>query len=255
MFKRFAFITAIIIIGLGILLIGLNVLDIDENYRLYLPIALLDTVFIAATAILVAYAAARRFITAGSFKILGLGGAVSAFGLGILVYGWFTSAALEVRATVYDTTFFMAALMHFCCVTLLKEKPSFSKLKLRQKQAIVLLFYSAIFAIIIAVTLLLYRGILPSLIIPRDLIQGVSAILCIVAAVICFRHYLKSQNAFYYWYSLGLMLFTFGVLFISQGALESRVAWLGRFSQYIGSVYFLIAVLSARQQEKMSQLQ
>ncbi len=255
MFKQFAFIIAVVITGLGIFFIGLDILDIAEDYRLYLPIATVNTIFISAVALLVASIAARNFTINGSFEMLGLGGAVLAFGVGILIYGWFTRAVLEVRITVYDSTFFMAAVMHFCGVILLKSKLSLSGLKFRHKWGTILLSYLGIIAIIVAVTWLLYRGVLPSLTVPRDLSHGISATLCIAAAVICFKIYLKSHFAFYYWYSLGLMLFTLGILFMSQGALESRVAWLGRVSQYVGGIYFLVAVLGAHQRARIPEVQ
>ena len=250
MFKQFAFIIAVVITGLGIFFIGLDILDIAEDYRLYLPIATLNTVFIAAVAMLVASIAARNFTITGSPEILGLGDAVLAFGVGILIYGWFTRAVLGVRITVYDSTFFMAAVMHFCGVILLKSKLSLSRLKLRQKQAIVLLSYLVIFVIIAVVTWLLYRGVLPSRTISRDLIHGAGAILYIASAVIYLKNYLKSGTVFYYWYSLGLVLFAFGILFASQGPLEGRLVWMGRASQYVGGIYFLMAVLSVRQRAR-----
>jgi hypothetical protein len=254
MLKKFAFIIAVVITGLGIFFIGLNILDIDEGYRLYLPVAILNTVLIAAVAMLVAYLAARSFATTGSPEMLGLGGAVLAFGVGILIYGWFTRAVLEVRFAVYDGTFLMAAVMHFYGIILMKSKLSMSGLKLRQKQAIVLLLYLLICVIIAVPTWLLYR-VLPSFTVPRDLFHLTGAVLCIAAAVIYFKIYRKSHLAFYYWYSLGLMLFTLGILFMSQGPLESRVAWLGRAGQYIGSIYFLVAVLGAHKRARKPEVQ
>jgi len=250
MFKKIGFIIAVIITGLGIFFLGLDILDIAEDYRLYLPIATINTVFIAAVAMVVTYFAARVFTVTGSPEIFGLGGAVLAFGIGILIYGWFTRAVLNVRITVYDSTFFMAAVMHFCGVVLLKSKPSLSRLKLRQKQAIVLLSYLVIFVIIAVVTWLLYQGVLPSRTISRNLIHGVGAILYFASAVIYFKDYLKSGPVFYYWYSLGLVLFAFGILFASQGPLEGRLVWMGRVSQYAGGIYFLVAVLGAHQRAR-----
>lgn len=254
MLKQFAFIIAVIITGLGIFFIGLNILDIDEDFRLYLPVAVLNTVFIAAVAMLVAYLAARRFTATGSPEMLGLGGAVLAFGVGILIYGWFTRAVLEVRFAVYDGTFLMAAVMHFCGVILMKSKLSMSGLKLRQKQAIVLLSYLVICVIIAVVTWLLYL-VVTSFTVPRDLFHVTAAVLFIAAAVIYFKYYRKSHFDFYYWYSLGLILFTLGILFMSQGPLESRVAWLGRAGQYIGGIYFLVAVLGAHKRARTPEVQ
>ncbi len=69
--------------------------------------------------------------------------------------------------------------------------------------------------------------------------------MCVVSALIYLRIYSKSRSDFYYWYSLGLILFAFGVIFISQGPLESGIAWSGRASQYAGGIYFLVSVVGA----------
>ncbi len=243
-FKRVAFVIAVVITVLGIFLIGLNILDIAEDYRSHLPIATLNTVFISGVAALVVFLVAKRFTGTGSPDMLGLGSGVLAFGVGILIYSWFTSAVLQTRITVYDSAFLMAGLLHFCGIILLQTKISLSGLKSSQKRAIVLLLYLLIIGIIGTVTYLLYRGALPAMSVSRDLAQGISAVLCTIAAVISFKIYLKSHLVFNYWYALGLVLFAFGQLFISQGDLESRLAWLGRASQYIGGTYFLVGVLS-----------
>jgi hypothetical protein len=252
MFKKFGFIIAIIITALGISFLVLDIIDINEDYRLNLPIATFNTIFISVVAMAAAYLAARNFSAKGAPEVLGLGGAVLAFGAGILVYGWFTRAVLNVRITVYDGTFFMAAAIHFCGVILLSLKSRFFKFKFRQRQAVVLLSYFVVLLIISAVTWLLYQDILPSRGISRDIIHGVGAVLCIASAVVYYRKYLKSGTAFYYWYSLGLMLFIFGILFASQGPLEGKLVWLGRVSMYAGGIYFLVAVLDAHQRLKDS---
>jgi hypothetical protein len=234
-----------LVILLGLLFIGLDVLDIAEDYRLHISIAIFNTIFISAIAIFVAVIAARIFILNRSFEIIGAGSAMLVFGIGILIYGWFTNAELNVRITIYDCTVLITAFLHFTGVILTKLRVNISGLNLRYSRMIVLLIFPSLSVIIGAVTWLLYNGILPSSIILRDLKHIVAAIFSLTAAYFCYVVYIKSHSGFHYWYSLGLVLFAFGVFIISRGALESRVAWLGRFSLYLSCTYLLVAVFSA----------
>lgn len=252
MFKRFALGLAIAIIILGIIFIGLDILDIAEDYRLYLPIAILNTVFICAVAILVAYIAAKNFIISGSLEVLGIGCALLAFGGGSLLYGWLGDAGLNTRITANYSGVLIASAMHLFGAGLGMAKRHLIKSEPKLKQRIIFLSYLGILVIIAFVTWLAFRGVLPSFIIPlidtievRDVIQGVAAILCFASALIYLRIYFSSRSDFHYWYSLGLILFAFGVIFISLGAVESRIAWLGRASQYAAGSYFLVSVLGS----------
>jgi hypothetical protein len=243
--KKISIGLTIVVILLGLFFIGLDVLDIAEDYRLHISIAFLNTIFISAIAIFVAVIAARIFMLNRSFEIIGAGSAMLVFGIGILIYGWFNYAGLNVRITIYDSIVLLAALLHFTGVILTKVRLNTSGLNLRYTLTFVVLIFLGFIAIIIVFTWLLYRGILPSSIILRDLKHIVAAIFSLTAAYFCYVVYIKSHSGFHYWYSLGLVLFAFGVFIISRGALESRVAWLGRFSLYLSCTYLLVAVFSA----------
>jgi hypothetical protein len=261
MFKWFALGLALTIIILGIIFIGLNILDIDEDYRLYLPIPVLNIVFICVIATLVAYIAAKSFTILGSLEILGLGCAVVAFGFGSLLYSlfywWPTDAGLNARITANYSGILIASIMHLFGAGSVMAKRRLINLEPRLKQRIVFLSHLGILVIIAFATWLAFRGVIPSFPIPLtdapmigsigvgDVIKGVAAILCIASALVYLRIYFRSRSDFCYWYSLGLILLAFGVIFVGQGALESRIAWLGRASQYAGGIYFLVSVLSA----------
>ena len=264
MLKRFAFGLTLAIVSLGIIFIGLDVLDIAEGYRLYLSIPILNTVFICAIAILVAYFAAKSFTVSGSLEILGFGCAVVAFGFSSLLYSLFywrlADAGLNVRITANDSGILISSVMHLFGASLGMAKRRLTKSESKLRQRIIFLSYLGILAIIASVTWLAFRDVITLFLIPlkdtpltgtievRDMIRGVAAILCIASALIYLRIYFKSRSDFYYWYSLGLILFAFGVIFISQGALESPIAWLGRASQYASSIYVLVAVLRDHRQ-------
>jgi hypothetical protein len=250
MLKKVAFISACVIAVVGVSFIALDILDIAEDYRLHLPIAILNTVFIVGVAVPVAILAARTFLDSGVPAVIGLGGGALAFGTGILVYSWFGRSVLEVRLTVYDSAVLMAAIIHLCGVIFLKLGLNASTLKTRPKQAIALLYNLVIIGIVVVVTWLLYREVLPTLIVTRGTAHAISAVLSVAAAVICLKNYLRVHAAFYYWYSLGLVLFALGVIFVGEGALESRIVWLGRLSQYLGGIYFLVAVLGVNRRAR-----
>jgi hypothetical protein len=267
MFKWFALGLAFAIISLDIIFIGLDILDIAEGYRLDLPIPILNTIFICIIAALVAYIAAKSFTISGSLEILGLGCAVVAFGFGSLLYSlfywWLADAGLNVRITANDSGILITSVIHLFGAGLGIAKRRLIESEPRLKQIIVFSSYLGILAIIAFVTWLAFRGVITSFLIPladtpltgtievRDVIKGVAAILCVASALIYLRIYFKSRSDFYYWYSLGLILFAFGVVFISQGTLESWIAWLGRASQYAGGIYFLVSVLSASRRARV----
>jgi len=73
--------------------------------------------------------------------------------------------------------------------------------------------------------------------------QAISTLFFFVSSLIYFKIYCKSRSDISYWYFIGLLFLAFGVFFISRGPVESRIAWLGRASQYCGNLCFLVAVI------------
>ena len=252
MSKRFALGLVLVTVALGIVFIGLNILDIDEGFRLHWPIAILNTVLISALAALIAYIAAIGFSAGGSPELLGLGCATLAFGAGSLIRGWLEGIGLNVAITVSDSSSLIASVLYLIGAGLGVARLCPAKLKLRQKQMIVILCYFGALASIGLVTILALRGVIPLFSVPgestsviRGVVRGTATILLFASSFIYLTIYFKSRTDFSYWYSLGLMLFALGVVFMSQGAIESRIAWLGRTSQYVGGLYLLVSVLGA----------
>ena len=91
------------VISGGIVLIGLDILDIAEGYRLHWPIAIINTIFISAVALITVYFATKSYLNSGSPGMLGLGSATLAFGFAIILYGWLTATDLNTRITGYDS--------------------------------------------------------------------------------------------------------------------------------------------------------
>ncbi len=244
-----------IIIITGLIFVGLDVLDIAEDFRLDWPISAINTVFISVLALPVVYYAARYYRRSGSPLAFGLGGAVLAFGFSILLYGWLSNTDLNTRITAYDSGVFIAALIHAIgagYVFLNRESISSSQ---TSRKLTLIIYYPLILVVISLVTWLAHKDIITYIttslgthLATRDIVQGVVFIICIATASIYLRHYIKARVDSAFWYSLGLVLFAAGVIFISRGPLESRIAWLGRASQYAGSLYMLMAAFSIYRQ-------
>lgn len=254
-FKWLAFGIVLVTIALGIIFISLDVLDIEESARLHLPIAIINTALISAMAFLVTYMAARNFTRVSSPEMLGLGCAVLAFGLGSLIRGWLPSAGLNVPITVNDSSALIASIMHLFGAILSIPKPYGLKSEPGLKQRTILFSYVGILVSITLVTTLAFIDVIPTFVtlgesstVLRDVIRGIAAVFSIASALIYLRMYYQSRMNIHYWYSMGLMLFSLGIIFISLGAVESRIAWLGRASQYLSGIYFLVAVLSVYRQ-------
>jgi hypothetical protein len=105
-----------------------------------------------------------------------------------------------------------------------------------------------VLAAVTLIVLLAFRGMIPSFYANpsiRDTVHGISALLFLTGSLIYLRLFLKSRYNFLYWYSLGLAFFALGIFSLSQGAIDSRLFWLGKVAHLCGHVYLFIAVISA----------
>ena len=89
------------------------------------------------------------------------------------------------------------------------------------------------------------QGVGPTVL--RQIILGVGTVLFVACGFMFLRLYLISWNTVLYWYSLGLILVAIGLVSVfSARAVGSELAWAGRLAQYMGCIYLLISVLSAK---------
>lgn len=250
MCKWFALGTVVIVAALGALFLGLDILDINEHFRLYLPTAILNTVFIVVVAVPVTCIAARDYAITGSPQMLWLGCGALAFAAGTLLRAWLVGYGLNVSITLIDSSALIASVLHLIGAGLSIARPRLPEPESGRKSIIVLSGYLGVLAGIALITLLAFQGVIPPFHLPgegsyllRDAVRGVAAIFFLAASSIYLRGYGRSRTDFLYWYALGLLLFALGIIFMSLGAVDGRIAWLGRVAQYAGGIYFLVAVL------------
>ncbi len=248
--QRFALVVLILIIILGMFFLVLNILDINEDYLLNLPINIFNNIFITALAIPLIYLSVNIFTHTGSPRLLALGAAQMALGIGSLLKGWLPNTSLDILVILYESILVLTSLIYLVGAIMVIIRPDNSGLNSRKKIRVVTLSYASILIIISIIVLLVFRGVIPAHIVFREntvsvqnVMQIISILLLFTASFIFFRISLLAHSDLSHWYFLGVLSLSFGVFFMAQGPVESKIAWAGRASQYFGNICFLIAVI------------
>ena len=97
------------------------------------------------------------------------------------------------------------------------------------------------------------HGLTPTFVLPgggftavRGVVLGIAVTGFVASALLFWKRYLENRSDFYYWGTLALAMLSIGLsgLFLQQ-RVGTLVGWCARSAQYVGSVYFLIAVVRA----------
>lgn len=249
MYKRLVFGLTVAIIGLGVVFLGLDILDIAEGHKYSFPPAYTNTVFITLLAVPILYFTTRGFVLNRFPEIIGLNIAVFTFGFGILLYGSFMGLSLNARLASYDIGILLASIFHI--IGMSYGEAGFGKTRNGPNVKLRTLYFIypgiaaiiGLFAWLASLDFVDFTGTIIRNIETRDVLHAVAVILMLGTAFMFIRTYLKQHVDFYYWYFLGLILLASGVFFMTIGQLEGRVAWAGRVCEYVSSIYFLAAAV------------
>lgn len=248
--KWLAVVPAVLLI---VSIVVLAVQDTNVGFEHPLLLFILNTLFLTVTAVVVAVVAAYAYVTGGTFVLLFLGCGVLAFGSGSLVAGSLRGLpdGANVSVTVYNVAAMVAATFHALSVTATwKNSRSWSP---RYRAFILLGTYLGVLSVAAAVAAAAVYGLLPVFFAqdvgPTPLRQLVllSAILLFALSAFAFlRRYVRTSSAFFYWYGVALGLIAVGLtaVFMSN-TVGSPLSWIGRFAQYLGGLYFVVAVTTA----------
>ena len=235
----------VVIAAAGVVFLALDILDIAENFRINIPSSIFDTAFISAMALFVVVIAARKYVSLGIKPMVWLGFGTLAFGAGNLTRWWLPVDGLSIPITTYDSAILLAAMLHFLGAIISNTRQYTTPSRSRPRLAAIYFGYPGVLAAVALIVLLAYRGVVPSFYTNpslRDIVHGISAVLFLTCFLIYLRLFLKLRYGYLYWYSLGLVLFTLGVFFLSQGTIDGRLFWLGKAAHYSGHIYLFIAV-------------
>ncbi len=217
-------------------------------------IPITNTLFIAVICFTVAYIAMRNYNATGRIQILLLGCGVLIFGIGGAIAGFVRGlpGGANLNVTIYNTGALIGAIFHFVAAMILLAGIS-SELGARQKGTWLVVGYLGVMIFMALLTTASMSGVIPPFFIqgmgPTPLRQGIlgtADILFIFSFLISIGTYYRNKEAFLYWYALALALTSVSLTaFFIQSSVGSPVGWAGRFSQYLGGVYFLISLITA----------
>ncbi|MGA2079273.1 MAG: PAS domain S-box protein [Holophaga sp.] len=249
------------ILGLPVLMAALCVTV--EPTVFYDPawlILLGNTLFVGVVSFLVAAIAWRNFGSTGRIQVLLLGCAMLVFGLGgilaAVVRGLPGGANLNV--TIYNTGALVGALLHAAAAVILsgdlapETRPGrrIGWLCLGYGASVLFMGLLTLASCLGAVPVFFVQGIGPAPL--RQEVLSAAILLFVLSGLVFLATYRRNGEAFLYWYAGALALTAISLAgFFVQHSVGSPVGWTGRFSQYLGGVYFLAALLSAERQGQL----
>ena|GEM_PF-2220898 len=229
----------------------------DSGISLESPVllVLLNTLFLCGILPAVVLMAARSYLTTGSLTFLMMGCGALFLVVGNLMVTWVMpdSGNPNYKLTLYDLCCLFAGICHLMSAYYLLADLAGAPLpKTRSRH--VAMPYAGIVAFVCVVALLAVEGKLPVFFVPG---AGPSLIrqFVLVGALCMFAFsglmfvgiYFAMKTKFAYWYGLALLLLATGlgsVLF--PRTMWETLRWAGRSAQYLGCVYFIVAVLAGR---------
>ena len=238
-------------------MVALAVQDSSLAHESPALLAALNTVFLCGVQLTVALLAARSFRATGSVVFLMLGCGLLSMAVSSLLAGWVMPASGSPNATVtlHNLGALLAGVFHLASaqflISDLAGKPR------RDKGPVgAALSYLGIAVFFLVLAVLVFAGKLPVFFDPRtgasplrQCVLGGALCLFAVSGFVFLQVRRTTQTMFAYWYGLARLLITVGLgCVLLQKTVGDVLSWTGRGAQYLGSVYFVIAVLRTRRE-------
>lgn len=204
--------------------------------------------------VVVTYLSAKGYLLTGSLTLLFVTLAFIVVGCGSTVSALF--ASLSANASV---TAAAIALLLFSTLQLLSSiQASFRSVSIgtEHRKYRLALASSGVFVLIVLIAFLIGYDVLPSFFINGlgvtlvdQVVYAIVVLFFGVGSVLFLRQYLKSKSNVLYWYTLALVLDAIGAFGLTlQVRFSDIVVWTGRLGIYLAIIYFLIALLSVREE-------
>jgi PAS domain S-box-containing protein len=213
-----------------------------------------NTIFVGVISFVVCFIALRNYRVTGRIQILLLGCGVLTFGIGGIVAAAVRSLAggANLNVTIYNTGALVGAAFHFAAAFIILAGVS-PEAGFRRRGLWLSLGYGGcilFMALLTAASLahmippFFIQGVGPTLV--RQIVLGAAEILFVFSFLAFMATYLRNKERFMYWYACALALTAISLTaFFIESSVGSPVGWVGRFSQYLAGVYFLISLVTA----------
>lgn len=243
-------------IAVLVLAIGAVYFSVESSFS-FEPAWLLPTtniLFFTGTGLAVAYIAARSFKIAGRIQTLLPGCSLVTLGVAAAVAGllrFVPETGANLNVTIFNIGALGAALFQFAAAMIILTGMS-PQIDLTQRKAWIIYSYVVAAGVVLLVSAASLAGLMPAFFVQgvgptiiRQIVLGSAVMLFILAFFIFIGWYWRTQEIFLFWYSAALALMAVGLSAVFfQKSVGSPIGWLGRFSEYLSCIYFLIALLA-----------
>ena len=218
----------------------------------------LNTVFITGLCLLVAWLCLRSYLRGGYLNALLLGCGVLAFGLFSFTAGWLIRPPYgpDYTLTIHNTGVLFASICFFLSsLSAVRDVGMETAPAYRVPAAGAA--YLGIFLLGILLTAAAMFDWTPPFFIPgegpaviRQVVLAVSVTLLAVSATLMTAVYVDRKTDFLFYSVNSFLLIAAGLVAVSLGTPGSPLSWLGRTSQYLGTVYLVAAAVKAFNEAK-----
>jgi PAS domain S-box-containing protein len=237
--------------GLVIVLFGLGI-----SKPIFEPpylILVTNTIFLTGSSLVVALISARSYIKGAPMNILVLGCAFLINGIAAAVAGWLFSFSANYTVTIYNSCTLLSAILQIVNATF-SHQGSGSKSQKTTLGLKLLSAYIVSVAVIIFISAITYYGFTPKFFVEGSgptlvdtSVLATTILLFTASSLILVQRQVKSKSAVLLWYSAGLALFAIGLFSVAlEKSIGDPLGWTGKIAQYAGGIFFIIAVIKAR---------
>jgi PAS domain S-box-containing protein len=235
-------------------IVVLYIFDITFLYEPKYLLGFTNTIFTSIIPIIVAIFAARIYRSTGSSSVLLMGCGMLGFGLCAGSAGWLRAipGGANLNVTIYNTGALVGSLCHVTGAFISDSRKSYQREPGKQKLGVTSA-YSAVIMFAVLFSFATVQQVIPPFFVQgsgptalRQIVLGLAIFFYAFSSLLFMSSYLRRKSDFFYWYSLCLAMLAVGLFaFYIERIVGSPIGWVGRASNYMGTIFSTIAILSA----------
>lgn len=243
-------ITRLISIILLFFIIYLIFFDSNITIENQILLLLLNTIFTGTLPIVISVISAHTYLKNNLNSALLLCCGLLIFGLGSIATGIlsFFENSTNIFVTVYNICSFIGSVFLLFASIL---EVSFDKIQYKGSKIKLLISEVSICLTVVIIIYTSLKGIIPPFVNNhgftslRNLILGSAIALYFSSSLFFLKQYKKQKNNFFYWLHISLFVLSLGLFGVCVAKdVGSLLGWAGRVYQYIGSIFFLVSIIS-----------
>lgn len=226
-------------------ILALWLADLRTPYESLTLLFLMNFVFTGLTSLCIAWLTGRGFLAGGQPGLIMLGCGVLLWGLATLGASQLATYGANTLVTIHNLGVLCAATCHLAGLLWRGQ--------VRRPGRWLALGYSSVLVVVALLIRAAMAGWTPVFFVQgqggtllRQVVLVATIAMFGLASWLMLNRHRRQPSAFLYWYGLGLMLLSVGLLGVMLQSVPGNVlSWTGRVAQFLGGAYMLIAALAA----------